>query len=1113
MKNSGSFLIISASAGSGKTFRLVQEYLMCCLRSAEPDYFRRILAITFTRNAAMEMRERILAGIDEVARADGDLYASIEAAMDVEPRILQQRAVAVRRTMLHRYEDFSVMTIDSFVSRLVRSFARELALEEDFRVELSLDQMVEGAVDRLLEKVGHADHPELSEMMLQFTRRLLVEEQDIRLRKQLVEFGKLLGDERSLADLDALDREDEHGNPVFTPKYFIDLHDLLAKRNRSCRREMKQRAQAALDAIDANGLSAKDFSRELLPGWLKRLTAKGDGFKHLVSATLAKQFEAQVFTRKGESAGVLASVDAALPAIMEAREFHEREFVGDLAPVNRLLMKLENKVFYIGSLVALRAELKAFEVEENARLLQSLNAHIAHIVQNNPTPFIFERLGVKYNHLFIDEFQDTSITQWHNLVPLVADLIADRHQCLVVGDAKQAIYRWRNGDYRQLEQLPKLVGRNLSPTLREHEQKLDEEHRYDALSTNHRSRQHIIAWNNALYEAVQPDLRSDLAAVYRGGRQFAFTEQPGEVNVESVVVANRADYDAASVEWVLRRLVHYIGGQIETRETEDGPPQFTYHRDGGLERRYQPSDCAILVRTNGEGADIARALLAANIKTFTDDSLQLGRHPVPLGVVALLRSILEPNHFGHGVQFLQCHCALDPEANEAELIEKHRKEETYEAKGEERVRVEFDLEGLIDALCPNMKLRDWTTEPLVGLIGHIIAELGWDRGHQAYVEGLLELAQSVKTAEESGIPGFLEKWDRDGHKLSIRSAEQPEAVRIKTIHKSKGQAFPIVLMPIRAKEGNSRFERHQPVELDESLFGLPVALFKPSELKDTVRDEVMYDEYHKELLDELNVLYVGMTRPKHAMELLFSLKELPKKAKEREEAAPFTITEVMERAVERAFGRSLRDEAAWTYEPAPGAVELDPEFQPSVRSARPESAKPEAVQVGSLVLGVPVKALVVEPARDWWSGGGLSARQRGDALHSVLGQIRTATDLPPLLHRIRQSLAWSADDRDWLESTLNRLFASEALRPFFAEGVAVELERSFWLPTGEIGRPDRVVRTADGWAVLDYKTGAPAKKHHEQVRAYMDAVAGDGGEPVRGLLYYTESDELVEVTG
>lgn len=1106
MKEQGSFLIIGASAGSGKTFRLVMEYLLCCLRATEPDYFKQVLAITFTRNAAMEMRDRILSGIDEVVEGEGDLFRQIQEASGLDPQLLQQRAVQIRRKMLHQYEDFSVMTIDSFVSRLVRSFARELALEEDFRVELSLDDLVEGAVSRLLDKVGHPDHRDITEMLEAFTRRLLQEEKDIRLRKQLTDFGKLLGDERALADLAQLDRRDPAGNRVFTPQLFIGLHKMFRQERKKREAEMRKRARTALEAIAAAGLTAGDFHHKDLPKWLERATGPKFDFYKPFSPRLTGQIEAQTFIGKNAPATTVATIDGILPDLLAATDHYQEHYLGPKSAIHRTHERLEDKVFYIGALVELRAEFQAYEAEENVRLLQSLNVHIAEIVQNNPTPFIYERLGVRYKHLFIDEFQDTSITQWHNLVPLVADLLAEGNRCLVVGDAKQAIYRWRNGDYEQLNSLPQLIGDQLSPTLREHEAKLISEANPQPLGTNHRSAQHIVAWNNTLYREIQSDLRPDLAAVYAGGEQFAFTEQPGTVTLTSAILEKASEFEEVSVAWVLERLVHQIGGQIETHEAEDGTVRYTHHPDGGLPRLRPPSDCAILVRTNKQGAALAKALLAANIKTFTDDSLQLGRHPVPLGVIALLRSILEPDHFGHGIAFVQCYCALTG-ANEAELLEQHRIRETYtRSSGEEGARERLDLPRLLATVCPELKLEQWTSEPLVGLIGHIVGALGWDVGHQAYVEGLLEQAQQAKTAQESGIPGFLDAWDRRGHKESIRSAEQPEAVRIKTIHKAKGQAFPVVLMPVApaSRKGGSS---HLPVALDEEVFGLPVALLTANDLKGTVREDVRLNEMHKDLLDEMNVLYVGMTRPKVQLDMLVCIKPLAK-PREVPEGEPKTYTEVLVDAVERAFGWPLLEGGTWTYEPAAGAVELHADYAP--RAPRKGADRPEPVvrRLDRLVLGVPVKPLVVEPPREWWTGGGLSARQRGDALHSLLGQIRSTADLPAIRNQLQRSLAWSAEDRAWLEGTLDRMLANAGIAPLFVPGLEVELERSFWLPDGHLGRPDRLVLTPEGWVVLDFKTGKPSPKHHDQVRAYMEAV----GPPARGLLYYTPTDQIVEVT-
>lgn len=1110
MSQDKNFLVIRASAGSGKTFRLVQEYLQCCLTTNQADYFKHILAITFTRNAAMEMRERILSSINEIALGEGPMFHKIQTNLGLDGEVLKSRADRVRRAMLHQYEDFSVMTIDSFVSRLVRGFARELALEENFQIEQSLDVMVDGAVTRLLDKVGLKGHEDITTMLEEFTRRLIREEKDIRLRKQLTDFGKLLGDERALTHLKPLDREDETGNRIFTPEYFIGLHEVLQAKNKKRLSDLKLLAKAALEEIAKSGLEHADFSGGYLPKWLVKLAKDGKGFKHTPSATLSKQLASLDFTRGNTPDQVAAAMQAIHPFIEAVHSFFEREFQGELGRLNLLLEQLEDKVFHIGALVELRFELRSLEVEENIRISQSLNAHISEIVQTNSTPFIYERLGVKYKHLFVDEFQDTSITQWHNLVPLVADLLASKNRCLVVGDTKQAIYRWRNGDYRQLEQLPRLIGESNSVEMQEHERKLMDEHDPAPLNTNRRSDRYIVAWNNTLFEHIKPKLKTDLAPVYAKCRQFAFTENDGAVTVDSVVLKNKGEFEAASIQWALRKLVTHIGGWLEEEAVSEGEIRYTHHQEGGLPRKFDPGDCAILVRTNAQGAELARALLAANIKTFTDDSLQLGRHPVPLGVVALLRSVLEPDHFGHGVTFLQCYCAISGK-DESTLLKAHRKEQPYTRRdGSTGVVVHFDLEGMLQSECSDLKLAEWTAEPLVGLMGHIISVLNWDRGNQAYVEGLLEQAQKAKNAHESGIPGFLKAWDLRGHKQSIRSAEQPDAVRIKTIHKAKGQAFPVVLMPIQPSTDPVP-SGHLPVELNEEICGLPVALFTANDLKNTSLQSVREDEMHKALLDELNVLYVGMTRPKRQLDLFFGLMNPPAKPTERPPGEPGTITALLLEAVQDAFGKSLMEAEPWVYEPAEGAVKMDPEFGTQEASSKPPARTAEVRVLDDLKLGMPVKPMVVEPPKDWWNGGGLSARKRGEALHSLLSQLRSIDDYPTLVEQLRSSMSWSVEDRQWMEEMLERILSSPQLAPLFQSGLEVELERTFWTGKGQLGRPDRLVNTPEGWVVLDYKTGKPSKKDLDQVRGYMEAVSGVGTEAVRGLIYYTATDELIAV--
>ena len=215
----GQFFIVRASAGSGKTFRLVQDYLICCLRHDDPHYFRRILAITFTNKAAQEMKDRIMEDVVLVSSGQGGMWDSLVSPaeggksakrLQLPPDEIQRRARLLSEAMLHRYEDFSVMTIDSFVNRLVRSFSRDLKWDEEFQIELDEESLVEAAVTRVLDRVGRPGEEALTHLLEGFVRQQVEEERNAQLKTQLIKFGRQVTKENMQDALRALDSEVWH---------------------------------------------------------------------------------------------------------------------------------------------------------------------------------------------------------------------------------------------------------------------------------------------------------------------------------------------------------------------------------------------------------------------------------------------------------------------------------------------------------------------------------------------------------------------------------------------------------------------------------------------------------------------------------------------------------------------------------------------------------------------------------------------------------------------------------------------------------------------------------------------------------------------------------------
>jgi ATP-dependent exoDNAse (exonuclease V) beta subunit len=1079
-------LIVRASAGSGKTFRLVQEYLRCCLRTDDPTYFRKILAITFTNKAAQEMKDRVLREVQAVAEGEGVMFEKLQEVLEVAPEEMQRRAEQLGQSMLFRYEDFGVMTIDSFVNRLVRSFARDLEWDDAFQIQLDEDELIDQAVGRVLNRVGLPGEEALTSMMEGFVRQQVEEERNTMLRAQLIKFGKQVTREHMQPVLRALPPDE------WPTKRFGAYRTEIAAHLKRLYAGPVEAAMKAQKAIQDAGLSDSDFSYGALPKWFEKILA-GQGRKATLGDRLTRQFESDGFGKAKTSAATLQTLEGLAPVFLKVREAWEGVYDGEEGQKNKLLDHLQERVSLIGTLALIRDALEEVQVESNVRLLSSLNREIAELVRNNPAPYIFERLGNRYQHIFIDEFQDTSITQWHNLVQLFEHILSTQHMGMVVGDGKQAIYRWRNGNYEQLQALPDLID-DPGPVLLEAAESLKRNAKPLHLENNFRSGKAIVGWNNRLFRHVQGLLPPDLQSVYGAPDQVAMKSFNGAVHVASLVDKKVGDRERQRHEWVLQRILAHTGGQLvkvgdrmqfEAVESAD---------------HFNLSDLAVLMRKNRDGAALAQFLLDHGITPFTTESLHLGRHPAPRGVIALLRSILDPLNPVHVIDFLQCYTALHPEVDEAAWLWEHHEIESYvSADGQERERGKVRTEALLQKLVPTLQLEKRSAEPLVALVGHCFDVLGWSESHPAYAEGLLELAHEVSNHRRSGLPAFIATWDRSGYKRSIRVSGAQDAVQIMTPHKAKGLAFPVVIAPM-VHDKIATFKDELPVLLDAKKYGLPAALLRDADLKNTELDSERQREIDRTLLDALNVAYVTMTRPIERLDVLLEFE-----AEGVHEEGPKSLPQLLLQSIEEEFSGQRSAEGTWNL----GAADRKPQDE-----GAPDSAL--KTRETHLKSGGAIRAIVARPKGAWseaMPGGALSQRTYGNAVHGLLAQVGELADWNSIQPRLGSSFGMDAAQRDEVIEAVEAVLLHEEWSRFFETPSDQRFtERPLRLTSGDVGRPDRVVKLEDGWHVLDYKTGAPEKKHHAQVNAYMQAIAEmEPAEKVHGWLLYTRELKLVRV--
>ena len=1067
MKSQTSFEVVRASAGSGKTYRLVSRYLACCLAHDDPRAFRHILALTFTNKAAWEMKERILSDLARVGsgEASEDFVQELSDQTRLDAKTLAKRARALRATMLHRYGELSVMTLDSFTNRLVKSFARDLALDQDYRIELDQDRLVDEAVGNVLDRIGGEGEEELTELLKGFARLQVEEEKDSRIRHPLTTYGKEVLKESMRNTLEAL------GD--MSPEDFRALSQRIRKDVKAEERELESRVKVALAEVTKEGLTKKDVSRGSLLTWLEK-NKRGEALAP--TPTLQGMFDDSVFTTKTAPQSTVDAVERVRPHAEHVLEQVMHMVPGTTRGEAHLLRKrLLHKVDLVGTLALIAEEMEQVQEVRNVRTFHALHDRVAKVVRHNPVPFLFERLGSRYRHVFVDEFQDTSVTQWQNLIPLVDHVLAERNRTLVVGDGKQAIYRWRNGDYRQLLHLPDVIDDD-EGAFADAEATFNEALDDQVLQDNWRSGSRIVDWNNGFFDAVQHRLPAGLKDVYRDHRQIPRKEFEGQVCIEAIHDQDKDTRKGLLNDALIRRLRHHKSAA-----------------GGG----FAWADMAVLVRTNKQGALLAQHMLNESITPQTEDSLHIGRHPAALAVIALTRWVVDPNEERHATAWLQCMAALDPERIDESKALDWAVTWTEGADGKRRRR--FAAAEMMHRICPDLNFTERAHGPLVSWVGHACEVLGVTGRFDAYAEALMELAREVTGTEDGGLRGFLRSWDRKGHARSIVAGGGRDAVQVMTVHKAKGLAFPVTIVVVGDNKARE-VKGHVPVVLDPSVgMDLPAALLKVSDMKDTALDDLAEAELDAALLDQLNIVYVAMTRP---IERLDVLAETAKMEFDRNE--PNTVSQWVLACAEDTSGKAFV---------ASGDAIVHGANDRSTPAQKDKAMPSTAVVTSHLRLGEKAAQRVVMPTRhpSQVHPDGLDDADLGTLVHLLLAEVKAWDEWPQVRGRFHARWTLNETDRATVLRWADRVFEDERCRAFFAPGCLVECEPE-WLGEEGLMRPDRVVRNQDGWHVVDYKTGeVNVDAHADQVRKYMRTLAALESTHARGWILYLNPLRLVEV--
>lgn len=801
------FTVYNASAGSGKTFTLVKEYLKILLSSEDIFKFQQILAVTFTNKAAQEMKERVLKNLKEFGKGEkNDLFSLIIEELKVDAETIKTRSSKILDAILQNYTAFSITTIDSFIHKIIKSFAYDLGLSQSFEVELDAEELLKESIDVLISKIGR--DKEISRTLIQYAKDKSENDQSWDITYDLLEFSRMLLNEdhvRSLSKISDKNLED-----------FESLNEKLKLQNKQIEKELEELGANCLEKISSNGLDYSDFTRSYFPKLLDKLIAfKNSSDKKLsFSATLNSMFlgDKELYNKSLEDFKKQL-IDTSFQYFQEV--YKKAKSYYSKYRFNRLLLK---SIIPLATLKYINQELSLIKEENNIQLNSEFNHLISKNIQNQPAPFIYERIGNKFSHYFIDEMQDTSQMQWQNLVPLLHNTLSQEFSSLLlVGDGKQAIYRWRGGKPEQFidlgdiesDQHPFPISKNV-----------------ETLSTNFRSHFQVVDFNNQFFDFASKYLtKEDYKKLFTttAKQEILDAKKGGYVSID--FVDNNKEDDENSLRYAKQVL------RIVESVKED----------------YEFGEICVITRKRKEGVLIANYLTEFGVPIISSETLLLSNS---LEVIFLLNLLEFTSNKSNDVKFKLLDFLYE------HLKIKESKHAFFKAG--------FQEDSIWKLLSIDFDENRYAELPLYEKMEYAIESLSLMKSSNAYIQFFLDEVLRMQQ-REFGTQDVLDYWELKKDKLSIVSPETSNAVQIMTIHKSKGLEFPIV---IYSGDVYSYEQIHPKVWLNNKFEGFDDFLLpfnnELSELNEmTTR---VYQQRREELeLDSLNLLYVALTRAKEQL--------------------------------------------------------------------------------------------------------------------------------------------------------------------------------------------------------------------------------------------------------
>nr|WP_314553424.1 UvrD-helicase domain-containing protein [uncultured Prevotella sp.] len=1083
--------VYKASAGSGKTFTLASEYITLVVKN--PQDYKKILAVTFTNKATQEMKTRILSQLYGIAHKLPDSQAYYEQVLRKTgfPELtIRENAAEALSLLTHHYNEFRVQTIDAFFQSVLRNLARELNLTANLRIDLNDEQVEAQAVDELINSLEEGE--EVLTWIRDYIDKNIEDDKGWNVIGQIKDFGKNIFKDfykDHKAELDSRFREES---------FFDDFITVLRKIRKESPKKVKEQAGKLLQKISDASVDTGYFIKGLC------------GY-------ITKQFENEP-TDEGPSANVLKCLDSPDNWLLKKCPAGEKERISTLISESwyddLLLLEQYRKecwkeyqssnltLKHLSQLRLLHAISEAVDEinkDTNRFMLSNTQSLLSTLMKDTDTPFVFEKMGAYLKHIMIDEFQDTSTIQWTNFRKLLDNCMAqiESHN-LIVGDVKQSIYRWRQGDWKLLNNI-------------EHDFS-EEQIKIEPLETNYRSEENIIRFNNAFFtQAVIQTVKELESDDIKGASQLieAYKEieqKPRKDDGKGSVHIKLFPYDKKAVseynENVLNELINNI------REL--------------LNRGYKQKDIAILVRSKGVIQDIAdkfQSEFGTDVSIVSDEAFQLDASLAVNVIIAALRLLTHPDDKLTESKLVKLY--------QQQVIQTDRDNNALFVDEGERELKSFLPSGYVDKFDFLLRLS------LVDLVDEIYSlfNLGSLEGQSAYVCTFYDTLNEYLRDHPADIDDFIEEWEESLSSNTIQS-DEVDGIRLITIHKSKGLEYDNVLIPfcdwgLEKTVGNTIW---CPGDNKEKPYGdlplIPIDFSK--KMIGTVFEDDYKEEHLQNTVDNMNLLYVAFTRAgknlfitgKKASKSTFTKLQNGNTATDRSQIIQLVIDNLANELPEATVD-DAGDKEAISFDFGT-LLDCGQRVDKEKSTENPFELTPKTHKLKIETFPHPVSFRQSNKSHDFINGEDIDPSDAnryikvGNILHQLFSTILTEDDIEPRLKELEQEGVIYNDEvtsRE-LQNKIANALMNEKVKDWFSSRWKLFNECTILDYDKESGdiyehRPDRVMTDGKEIIVVDFKFGKPREEYHEQVQRYMSLLMRMGYEKVSGYIWYVVRNEIV----